>query len=77
MDTASPPHDQAALKAIRELPSYRSEMIAVKVGKRIDLTTDAVTACGNVNFVNKDLKQLEKDYDAFHEIVGRSIFTIE
>ena len=69
--------DQAALKAIRELPSYRSEMIAVKVGKRIDLTTDAVTACGNVNFVNKDLKQLEKDYDAFHEIVGRSIFTIE
>jgi hypothetical protein len=41
------------------------------------LTTDAVTACGNVNFVNKDLKQLEKDYDAFHEIVGRSIFTIE
>ncbi len=69
--------DAAALKSIRELPSYQSEMIAVVPGKRIDLTIDAVTACGNVNLVNDDLKQLEKDYEAFHEIVGRGIFTVE
>jgi len=69
--------DPAALKAIRALPSYQSEMIAVAPGKRIDLTIDAVTACGNVNLVNEDLKQLDKDYEQFHEIVGRGIFTVE
>jgi len=52
-------------------------MIAVAPGKRIDLTIDAVTACGNVNLVNQDLAQLEADYEAFHEIVGRGIFTVE
>jgi len=69
--------DGAALKAIRALKSFQSEMIAVAPGKRIDLTIDAVTACGNVNLVNQDLAQLEADYEAFHEIVGRGIFTVE
>ena len=53
--------DTSAMKAIRALPSYQSEMLGVAVGKRIELTIDAVTACGNVNLVNEDLAQLQAD----------------
>ena len=41
--------DPNALKAIRALPSFASEMIAVAPGKPIEMTIDAVTACGNVS----------------------------
>ena len=69
--------DTSAMKAIRALPSYQSEMLGVAVGKRIELTIDAVTACGNVNLVNEDLAQLQADYDEFHRIIGQGIFYVE
>jgi len=62
---------------IRKLESYRSEMFAVEEGRPISKTIDAVTACGNVNLVHKDAKQLEADYATFHEIVGSGMFTVE
>jgi len=68
--------DAAAMAKIRSLPSYRSEMISAKVGAPIELTIDAVTACGNLNLVNQDLKQLEDDYRTFHQIVEKGIFKV-
>ena len=69
--------DQAALKAIRALKSYQSEMVGAGVGKRIEKTIDLLTSYGNVNLVNESLQDLEADYNTFHEIVGRGIFKIE
>ncbi len=34
-------------------------MLAVAVGKEIEKTVDAVSACGNINLVNKDLASLQ------------------
>ena len=61
--------DQKKMARIRGLPSYRSEMVAVEAGRPIAKTIDAVTACGNVNLVHTDSKQLDADYATFHEIV--------
>jgi len=69
--------DANALKAIRSLKSYRSEMVGAAVGKRIEKTIDLLTSYGNVNLVNESLVELEKDYTTFHEIVGRGIFKVE
>lgn len=68
--------DPAALKAIRSLASYQSEMIGVKVGSKIEKTIDLLTSCGNVNLVNASLDDLEADYKRFHEIVERGIFKV-
>ena len=35
-----------------------------------------LTSYGNVNLVNESLAELEADYTAFHEIVGRGIFKV-
>ena len=35
-----------------------------------------LTSYGNVNLVNESLAELEADYAAFHEIVGRGIFKV-
>jgi len=69
--------DQAAMKAIRSLDSYQSEMVGTAVGKRVEKTIDLLTSYGNVNLVNESLEQLEADYATFHEIVGRGIFKVE
>ena len=69
--------DSAKLGRIRKLSSYRSEMIAVELGRPIKKTIDAVSACGNVNLVNTDAAQLEADYAEFHAIVESGLFTVE
>ena len=69
--------DQEAMKAIRGLKSYQSEIVSASPGKRIEKTIDLLTSCGNVNLVNESLEQLEADYATFHEIVGKGIFTVE
>jgi len=69
--------DPAAMKAIRGLQSYQSEMVGAAVGKRVEKTIDLLTSCGNVNLVNESLEQLEADYATFHQIVGRGIFKVE
>ena len=65
-----------ALKAIRALPSYQSEMLGTSVGKRIEKTIDLLTSYGNINLVNAKLPQLERDYKALHDILDRGIFTV-
>jgi len=45
------------------------------VGRPISKTIDAVTACGNVNLVHADARQLDADYATFHEIVESGLFT--
>lgn len=68
--------DPEALKAIRSLASYQSEMIGIHVGSRVEKTIDLLTSCGNVNLANASLSELEADYTRFHEIVGRGIFKV-
>jgi hypothetical protein len=34
-------------------------MLGVAVGKQIEQTIDAVSACGNINLVNRDLNSLQ------------------
>ena len=69
--------DSAALRAIRALPSYQSEMIAAVPGKQIEKTIDLLTSYGNVNLVNSDAAQLEADYESLHRIVDAGIFLME
>ena len=69
--------DAEALAAIRSLPSYRSEMLHVKVGDVIEKTVDLLTSCGNINLVHESLQQLEEDYRRFHEICERGIFVVD
>jgi len=68
--------DPAALKEIRSLGSYQSEMIGIHVGSRVEKTVDLLTSCGNVNLVNASETALEADYARFHEIVGKGIFKV-
>ena len=51
--------DQEKMGRIRALKSYESEMVAVEVGRPISKTIDAVTACGNVNLVHADARQVQ------------------
>ena len=44
------------------------------MGRPISKTIDAVTACGNVNLVHEDVRQLDADYATFHEIVESGLF---
>jgi biotin carboxylase len=68
--------DPAAIRSIRALKSYQSEMVGCAVGKRIQRTVDLLTSCGNVNLVNSSLAQLEADYKEFHTIIDRGIFEV-
>jgi hypothetical protein len=68
--------DQTALKAIRALPSYTSEMIGVDVGAKIEKTVDLLTSYGQVNLINSSHDALEADYQRFHEIVECGIFKV-
>ena len=56
---------------------WQSEMIHVKVGDPLEKTIDLLTSCGNINFVNESLQQLEADYAHFHEICQQGIFRVE
>ena len=49
-------------------------MNTTQVGRPISKTIDAVTACGNVNLVHEDVRQLDADYATFHEIVESGLF---
>jgi len=69
--------DQQKMGRIRALKSYQDEMIAVEVGRPISKTIDAVTACGNVNLVHEDARQLDADYATFHEIVESGLFRVK
>ena len=56
-------------------PNVRRAAKPSQVGRPISKTIDAVTACGNVNLVHKDARQLDADYATFHEIVESGLFT--
>ena len=51
-----------------------SNPVPNQVGRPISKTIDAVTACGNVNLVHEDARQLDADYATFHEIVESGLF---
>ena len=55
-------------------PNSNSEPNPNQVGRPISKTIDAVTACGNVNLVHEDVRQLDADYATFHEIVESGLF---
>ena len=57
--------DQSAMKAIRALSSYQSEMVGAAVGKRVEKTVDLLTSYGNVNLCNASLEQLNAFFGTF------------
>lgn len=67
--------DESKIAQIRALPSYSSEMMTFSIGKEINKTVDAVTACGNINLINPDLEQLQRDYAKIHELQEEGLFT--
>mmetsp|Transcript_12727 Transcript_12727/g.19116 ORF Transcript_12727/g.19116 Transcript_12727/m.19116 type:complete len:383 (+) Transcript_12727:1-1149(+) len=68
--------NEESLRRIRELPSYISEALDIKPGKKIRLTVDALTIAGGIQIANTDRAQMLNDYALIQEIIDRGVFEV-